>query len=479
MIDRRGWLKSLTAGLCSLTAGRSLGSWAAETPKPEAPAPVNPSPFRHRGYLGWITDLAARPDANAPWPSMRLDTRLLEDYRQCCGVLRRLGFNEISIWGLYVSRAWPVDIVSSVTPERGALVEQLIETARQSGLRVLSGLGVYSWGFDDIIAVHPQLSRGNPHALCASEPQSWEWMRKVLDFVFTRFPIDGVSLQSADQGRCRCEACAKLSDPEYHALLNTRTADYIRRQWPDKTIGVNSWGMRFGDPAARPALVDMSGRIDYLIDVHDSSRAENPAYRKQLIQNLKCDFGTLGGPQVEPPQHWQRDRWFLPTAKGAAKHLQELAADGGRACEYFFHILENPGDELTLWVAGKVLSDPTVPWENHLRDSVQELYGVERPAARDALAELFVDAEDAYFKHLDKVPCGTISLEPLIGDQPGPPIYLQPGLNDQQREEYRKDLRAIQERFIQLVPEVPQKERMRKVIVCLENAMKDIGPLKP
>jgi len=52
-------------------------------------------------------------------------------------------------------------------------------------------------------------------------------------------------------------------------------------------------------------------------------------------------------------------------------------------------------------------------------------------------------------------------------------------LNDKQREEYRKDLRAIQGRFIQLVPEVPQKERMRKVIVCLENTMKDIGPLKP
>jgi hypothetical protein len=34
------------------------------------------------------------------------------------------------------------------------------------------------------------------------------------------------------------------------------------------------------------------------------------------------------------PQHWNRDRWFLPTPKRTAKHLQALAADGGRACEY-------------------------------------------------------------------------------------------------------------------------------------------------
>ena len=27
--------------------------------------------FRHRGYLGWTTDLATEPDRFAEWPSMR------------------------------------------------------------------------------------------------------------------------------------------------------------------------------------------------------------------------------------------------------------------------------------------------------------------------------------------------------------------------------------------------------------------------
>ena len=41
-------------------------------------------------------------------------------------------------------RAWPPDIASSVTRERGALVEKLIEAAHRQSIRVYSGLGVYS-----------------------------------------------------------------------------------------------------------------------------------------------------------------------------------------------------------------------------------------------------------------------------------------------------------------------------------------------
>ena len=61
--------------------------------------------FNHRGYLGWITDLASEPDRSVAWPSMRLDAQLLKDYQESFAVMQRLGFNEISVWGLYVSRA--------------------------------------------------------------------------------------------------------------------------------------------------------------------------------------------------------------------------------------------------------------------------------------------------------------------------------------------------------------------------------------
>src|SRR4026208_1314764 len=113
----------------SITRRNALGAAAGAVWLPRAiAAPATPG-FRHRAYLGWITDLDSRPDSNAPWPSMRLDAALLEDYRRTFGLIKRLGYNAIVIWGFYVSRNWPVDISSAVTAERGALVSRLIDAA--------------------------------------------------------------------------------------------------------------------------------------------------------------------------------------------------------------------------------------------------------------------------------------------------------------------------------------------------------------
>lgn len=52
-----------------------------------------------------------------------------------------------------------------------------------------------SWGFGRIIQAHPRLSRGNPQAMCAWEPESWEWTRRAIDFVFERIPLPTVQPQ--------------------------------------------------------------------------------------------------------------------------------------------------------------------------------------------------------------------------------------------------------------------------------------------
>jgi hypothetical protein len=476
-MGRRTWIKTGAQGLTSLAINPLASFPIPGFNRSEESAKGPTASFKHRGYLGWITDLATQADPDAAWPSMRLDPQLLEDYRQTFDVMRGLGMNEIVVWGFYVSRSWPVDIKTAVTPERGAMVEQLIADAHRHNLRVYSGLGVYSWGFDEIIRAHPKLSRGNPQAMCGSEPEAWAWMQKVIDFVFERFDIDGVSMQSADQGRCRCKQCSVYSDAEYHALLNVRASEYIRNRWPKKTIGVNSWGMRFEQSETLPSLVKMSRTIDYLIDVHDTSRRQDPGYRKRLIDSLACDFGTLGGPQVEPPQHWMRDRWFLPTLRRDGEHIRQLSVDGGRACEYFFHILANPGDEISFWVAGKTLSDPAIPWEKHLQDSIEPLYGVSATQTRDALAEFFLDAEKAYFKYLPPRVCGTISMEPLVSDRPGPPIYLSERLTSEQRAAYARELTVLKPRAERLVADVPRKDKMTKIIRSIESVLKDIASL--
>jgi hypothetical protein len=438
-------------------------------------APAAGRPFSHRGYLGWITDLATQPDASAAWPSMRLDEALLDDYRRTFDGMKETGLGDVCVWGLYVSHSWPLDLTSAVPPDRGRMVEKLIAAAHAKGIRVISGLGVYSWGFDEILKAHPNLTRGNRSAMCGSDEESWEWMRKVIDYVFTRFPIDGVSLQSADQGRCPCDRCRRYSDTEYHARLNIRCAEYIRSRWPRKGIAVSGWGMRFEDPASLEPLRELGRHIDYLIDVRDSSRRRDPAFRKKLIEALPCAFGTLGGPQVEPPQHWPRDRWFLPTVRRVGAHLEALYAEGGRACEWFYHIDANPGCEISNRVAALVLADPLTPWQKHLDSALERIYRVRRPVVREALAEAFLAAEDAYCRHLPPEFCGTISLEPLVSSEPGPPVYLTKRLQPGQRKEYARDLAAVRTRFEKLSREVPDRPRMQKILACIGNVQSDLG----
>jgi hypothetical protein len=313
--------------------------------------------------------------------------------------------------------------------------------------------------------------------MCGSEEESWEWMRKVIDYVFTRFPIDGVSMQSADQGRCTCDKCTRYSETEYHVMLNVRCAKYIRSHWPGKSVSVSGWGMRFDDPASIPHLVELSKHIDYLIDVRDSSRLRDPALRRQLISSLQCAFGTIGGPQVEPPQHWPRDRWFLPTLQGTGNHLASLYNEGGRACEWFYHILANPGCEISTWVAGKTLADPSTPWRRHLDASVEQIYLVTKPSLRDGLSEAFLAAEDAYLRYLPPAFCGTISMEPLVSSQPGPPVYLTKRLSGAQRAEYSANLQSVRARFSKLAKEIPEKRRIPFILRAIENVQQDIGAL--
>src|SRR3954447_19721286 len=231
--------------------------------------------FVHRGYLGWITDSISMPRPHDAWPSIGIDQALLDDYARTFAFMRDTGINEMSVWGLFVAREWPVEVEQAVDAERRQQVQIILDEAHRNGIKVLSGFGVYSWGFEAIIRANPHLTRGNPRALCASLDESWEWQRRVVDYVFG-FPIDGLSMQSADQGRCPCPDCAQWGDVEYHARINDRVAGYVKEQWPERLVAINNWGMNFEDPADLPHLLTMTRHADYLIDTHDSVRRRDP-----------------------------------------------------------------------------------------------------------------------------------------------------------------------------------------------------------
>lgn len=429
--------------------------------------------FTHRGYLGWITDLVSQPRPHARWPSIEIDQPLLDDHRASNALMQQIGVNETALWGLFVASEWPVEIERTLDAGRTQQVQSLLEHAHAHGLRVLSGLGVYSWGFEAIIRAHPHLSRGDGRTLCPSVPESWDWQRRVIEYMFS-VPIDGVSMQSSDQGRCPCDECAQWGDVEYHARLNDKVAGYVKANWPDRLVGINNWGMNFEDPADMPHILMMTQHADYLIDTHDSVRRRDPAYRRRVIDALPCAFGSVGVPNVEPPLHWERDRWFLPTLRRTAEHIQELYAEGGRALENYMHLLANPGDDVSIRLAVAVERDPTGAWQPKLDAVLDAIYAPRGDTARQHVRELFVRAEDAYFDNVYRLDhAGLVRMEPLESDHAGPPLYLTDYMHADGLARYTAELRELGRLADSVAGNLGNAERIATVRRCIARALDD------
>lgn len=430
-------------------------------------------PFVHRGYLGWITDLASEPRPRDAWPSIRIDDRLLRDYDDAFRAMREMGLNEVVIWGFFVSREWPVEVERAVDAPRRKQILRLIDAAHRRGLRVLSGMGVYSWGFEAIIRAHPELGRGNRQTMCLDVPESWQWQKRVIDYAFS-FPIDGLSLQSADQGRCVCDTCPPLTDAEYHAAVNQKVVQYVRTAYPGKLIGISGWGMDLSRRESLPHYVAMTRNVDYFTAVQDGQAAQDTLLVRDLIAAIRpCTYGTTGTPNVEPPQHHARDRWFLPTARRAAENLRQLYRAGGRSAENYMHVLANPGDEATIRLMAKVEQEPATDWRPMYRSVLETMFRPRSNRTLDSLVTLFLRAEDAYFdnKKTPYRPGDLIRIEPLIGDRPGPLIYLTDDLSAVGRRRYFAQLRTVLALAGRLRAQVGDKAKLDVVIRCIRQVL--------
>jgi hypothetical protein len=309
--------------------------------------------------------------------------------------------------------------------------------------------------------------------MCPSESESEKWMQRVVDFVFSDFDLDGVQMQSADQGRCKCKDCQRWDDVEYHALINDNTAQYIRSKWQDKTIAINNWGLSFANPDDIPHLQRMTRMIDMLVDYNNSAGG----HRKQLIDSLDCAFGTLAGVSVAPPQRWERTKWFLPTTTINVPYLQELHNDGGRSIEQFTVALSNPGGEVTLRFMGKMLSDLSCSQDVVLREAIEECFEPKDSAATDGLMEVFHRAENGYFQAAGQAH-GPATLFYIDGGlSPGPEgdqeRYLL-RMSKNQLKSYESEIRSASCRLEQLKAGVGKSEKWEHVQKSLNTVLSDI-----
>ncbi len=467
-IRRREMLVRTVAGLSVLPSAAGLAAPAGGEKE---------AGFKYRVSVGWLRDLASEPVPDEAWPCIRWDERLLADQISFLDAESKLGMNYDCAWGFFRSRDWPMLFENVISPERAAKLKAFVGAAHERGVKVLAGLGVYSWGFEEIIRKAPGVSAGNSQAMCLYSAEAWDWMRRVLDFHFDpAWGLDGVSMQSADQGRCECEKCSRLSPAEYHANILIRTAEYIRASRPEWTIGQASWGLRVDDPSEFEHLKRIAAAVDYMVEVQElSSRSGR---RREIVQELGCAFGSLGGVLVEPPQHWDRLRWFLPCGLGSAGALLRLQNDGGTACEYFYRPFANPAEEVSWRTGALVLCSVEPDPEKALARAIESVYQASG-ACLEKICELYARGERAYFSPVDFKPGdGSISLEPLIWKEnpaaPGPPVYLE-RMDKAARADYASDLRRIRNEFSRLNP--ARADRLRETLQCIDGALADIAVL--
>ena len=166
----------------------------------------------------------------------------------------------------------------------------------------------------------------------------------------------------------------------------------------------------------------------------------------------------------------------MPTAKRATLDLQVLYREGGRAVENFMHIKANPGDEATIRLQAAIELNPDADWKEEYKSILSKMFSPISADVRNQLFDLFVNAEDAYFENLKNYDpyAADISLEPLVSDKTGDPVYIFQQMSKEGMKKYLSAIERLISKSESLQKKVGNKALMEKVTTCLRNTKKDI-----
>lgn len=432
--------------------------------------------FEHRGYLGWLIDLS-RTEHLLRWPSVILDSALIADYEETLEFLHRSNMNEITVWGLFTNSSWEPEVENTINHERELIVQDIIRKAHQKKIKILCGLGIYSWGFDKIMEENPGLKcLCNEEVMDFSNPEAWEWQKKVIDYIMDNYDFDGFSMQSADRGGCNCGINSELSPMEYHAILNQKVVNYIRSKNKNFIIGIAGWGMDMGNPADLDVIVNMTKSVDYLIDVGETALKGGNEYRKKLILAISpCEYGSTGTPNVEPIQALPRNSYFVPTLKRTGQRLKNLYVDGGRACELYYRTRGNPGDEVTVEVLTQILNHPDKNINDCLKETLSSIYQPKDDYTLQELSAVFNEAEDAYFEYASG---GKVIILLMPRSLTVPTSQYLKNMSANSLSAYKSTISNLRERTLKLLSKIGNQKKLHLLLVCLENILNEIDQIE-
>jgi hypothetical protein len=462
---RREFLRTASLAGAAMAAGPLPSSWGSRPAEP----PVTPHDrgYTYRIAFGcWINDMRSEALPLQQWPAPHLDEVTVSSILAAMDVQSRAGFNYLDAWGLFATYGYPPEITGAFADkDRAAQVNRLIQEGARRGIKLLFGMGLFSWGYDQIIRADPAVrgrnKAGQPldHVMCGATEKAWGYVEKILDTALSHFDFGGVHLESADLGWCQCPNCGgKYGTVGYNVRLNIRAADYIKRKWPGKIVTcipinwLGGSGRAHFDQAEEDQIVELSQHIDGFMDQGWTGTFIADDRRKAFIQGLHCDYGTSGGLWVYHCGRWDRLSYFLPYAQRTAAAIRRHYDDGARGCMFYQGPVINPGVEVNIAVGGRILTDLRRPVEDALAEVIALYYRPRNPDAQKTLIEVFLRAEEAYFGRWDparfaaagrSMP-GELHLTDLFGTAPGPALYLlEPFLDADGRREYKKRLIAV------------------------------------
>jgi hypothetical protein len=492
-MSRRQFMQVSSAGSAALGAGLLAQAAPADQPAPAKPAG---DAFVDRIAFGpWMNDTRMDPMPFSGWPPDAFDDVTVESIIKTFDLNQAFGYNIYDIFGLFATYGWPEDLESAATPERAARVRTLVKAAHDRNIRIICGMGVYSWGFDEIIRKHPEVAGvnqqyPNQQVMCGSKEDSWKWQQKLVDFMM-KWELDGFHLEAADLGRCTCPDCmAKWPrNPDYFCEISSRTAKYIREKMPNAyilvtTISWADWNAGFAEKD-KDSLVELSKSVDCIFDQGHHSCYIRPPERKPFIERLHSRFGTSGGLWVYPTYTWDRLQWFLPYTKLTGTHMKELFADGGRAVMYYQGPPNNPGVEINIAFGGQLMCNPGKTVEENLAAVLERIYKPKSPAAVEKLVSIVRAAEDAYFNSMEwddkhfylkgnKLFPGPGELHlsrPITGLYGTPDYILEPQLSFEGRKAYNIGLEAALKDAYAIGDQFEAQDKMTRLQTAMLNTL--------
>lgn len=489
---RRGFLRTTAAAAAMLRVGSppALGSELA------------PQSYKYRIAFGcWINDMRNEALPLQQWPAPHFDELTMSSVLAAMDVQAKAGFNYLDTWGLFATYGYPPDITSAFDdPARAAQVKRLIQEAGNRGIKCVFGMGLFSWGYDQIIRADPAVrgrsKTGQPldHVMCGATEKAWGYVEKILDSALANFGFGGVHLESADLGWCDCPQCGgKYGTVGYNARLNMRAADYIKRKWPDKIVTcipinwLGGSGRAHFDQAEQDQIVELSKHVDCFMDQGWNGTFIAEAERPGFIKRLHCDYGTSGGLWVYHCGRWNRLSYFLPYPNRTAAAIRRHGEDGARACMFYQGPVINPAVELNIAVGGRVLSNPKRGTDEIISEVVDLYYKPSTADARTRLASIFSRAEEAYFGQWDaqrfqaagRTMPGELHLTNLFGTTPGPAAYLlEPFLDGKGRAEYAKQLAAILGDLESLHGTCQDDGRLRRIVKAVTATLMTVETIQ-